>query len=271
LSSNSINLKKRVAIIVGAAQGICKSMAKYMATLGYTIVVTDQQKEKGTKVSKEIQRNGGEAIFHEVNLLDKQSISALVENVGIQLGQIDCIVNGARSHLKENSFPASMSEWDNAMQVMLKAPAILISEALPWLRKSNNASVVNISSTNAYLISQQPISYHVAKAGLVQLTKSLAVELGSEKIRVNAVCPGLVEKPDRQKPTLSDPLHNQIIESVVPLQEPCTADQIGATVAFLCSDEAQSITGQSLIVDGGMTLIDQHFACSRFEKFNREP
>jgi len=251
---------KKIIVITGAAQGICKSVAIYLADLGYTVVIADQQKEKGLNVSLEIQEKGGDAIFHEVDLRKSKSITNLVERLTMDFGQIDCLVNGARSPLREKSLVSSMSEWDDAMQVMLKAPATLILQSLPLLRKADCSCVINIASTNAFLISQQPVSYHVAKAGLIQLTKSMAVKLGPEKIRVNAICPGLVEVEERAK----NNQHNQIIRNVVPLGEPCRVNQIGAMIAFLSSSDAKNVTGQSFVIDGGISILDQYHACDRF-------
>lgn len=261
---------QKVTVITGAAQGICKALAIYLANLGHSIVIADQQKEKGIQVSLEIQKKGGHAIFHEVDLRDTKSIKDLIERVTEEFGQIDCLVNGARSYLREKSLLPSIAEWDDALQVMLKAPAVLILESLPLLKKANFGSVINLASTNAFLISQQPISYHVAKAGLIQLTKSMAVKLGPEKIRINAICPGLVDVEERSKITSQNKQHQRIIQSVVPLGEPCTVNQIGAMIAFLSSCEARNVTGQSFVIDGGMTLVDQYHACARFNNFDKE-
>lgn len=257
-------------MITGAAQGICKSVAIYLADLGYTVVIADQQKEKGLKVSLEIQEKGGDAIFHEVDLRNSKSISNLVERITRDFGQIDCLVNGARFPLREKSLLSSMSEWDDALQVMLKAPAALILESLPLLRTGGCSSVINIASTNAFLISQQPVSYHVAKAGLIQLTKSMAVKLGPEQIRVNAICPGLVEVEERSKKDSKNNHYNRIIQNVVPLGEPCTANQIGAMIAFLSSSDAKNVTGQSFVIDGGISILDQYHACDRFNNSYKE-
>ena len=117
-------------------------------------------------------------------------------------------------------------------------------------------SIVNIGSTNAFFVSHQPLAYHVAKAGLIQLTRYLACEFGSDGIRVNCICPGLVDIYDNNKPLTSDPANKAITELSVPLRRAAFAEEIAEAVLFLCS--SAYITGQVLTLDGGISLND-HF------------
>jgi 3-oxoacyl-[acyl-carrier protein] reductase len=111
------------------------------------------------------------------------------------------------------------------------------------------------------------VSYHVAKAGLVQLTRYLAVEFGPHNIRVNAICPGLVDIPDRGQPLTADPVNRAVTETIVPLGRATSPEEIAELAVFLCTDAAAYMTGQVLMLDGGETLIDQFYAARK--AFNR--
>ena len=114
-----------------------------------------------------------------------------------------------------------------------------------------------MSSTNAFTVSQQSVSYHVAKAGLIHLTRCLADELGPKGVRVNALCPGLVDQEDMELALTNDPRTQKIVETIVPLQRACSPIEIAAMVAFLCSPASAYINGQAITMDGGMSAVDQ--------------
>ena len=131
-----------------------------------------------------------------------------------------------------------------------------------YLQKAQG-SVVNISSTNSKFVSQQPITYHAAKAALEQVSKWLAVEMGSKGIRVNSILPGLVDQEDRKEKLSDNFENNYIIENLVPLKRASNPSDIANLVAFLLSEEASYITGQSLVVDGGITTLDHFYGAKR--------
>ncbi|TAJ96527.1 SDR family oxidoreductase, partial [bacterium] len=133
------------------------------------------------------------------------------------------------------------------------AHVLAAKHAVPYMSKAGGGSIVNISSVVAFAISHEPCAYHVAKAGVVHLTRYLAYEFGHRGIRVNCVCPGLVDREEAMRLT-DDPGNRAVVELIVPLKKAARSKDIAHAVLFLCTDEASYVTGQSLVVDGGLSL-----------------
>jgi len=251
------SLKNKVVLVTGSAQGIGRTMVKKMAKAELKVVVSDIKESLGEAVAEEIKSEGYKALFVKTDLCNEYSIKKLIEITIEYFGYLDIIVNNARPKLNLLPFEESFSEWDLALDVLLKAPALIAKYAVPHLKKSGG-SIINIGSTNAFFVSHQPLAYHVAKSGLLQLTRYLACTFGNQGIRVNTVCPGLVDLYDNNMPLTSNPENKKIVELSVPLQRAALADEIVDAVLFLSSNSAAYITGQTLILDGGITLND-HF------------
>lgn len=251
------SLSGRIALVTGAAQGIGRVMARSLGLAGARIILSDLREDAGEETASQLRGQGIEARFVVADLSQGEQITNMVDRAAQFFGGLDILVNNARPRLSYEAFPASMESWDHAMAVLLKAPALAIAAALPHLERSAAAAVINISSTNAFLISQQPVTYHVTKAAILQLTRHLAVELGPKGIRLNAICPGIVDLDDRPQKLTDDPVNRLVAETVVPLGRAGTAEDIGNLAVFLAGGLAAYITGQAFTIDGGMTLGDQ--------------
>lgn len=262
MNSCVFDLTDRVALVTGAAQGIGRVVACELARAGAGIVVADLAEEPGQQAVDEIVAMGGQAVFVKGDLRSKADVECIVAAGPERLGRLDIVVNNARPRLRPQPFAQSMEQWDLAMDVLLKGPALVAKCALPHLLESPGGQIINISSTNASFVSQQAPAYHVAKAGLEQLTRCLACEFGPQGIRVNAICPGLVDLLDRETALTADPVNKAVVESVVPLRRAGVAEDTAGLILFLCTDAATYITGQCLTVDGGITLSD-HFMVAR--------
>jgi len=253
----------KVALVTGAAQGIGKAIAKALAREGASVVIADIQESAGEATARGICNAGLSARFVKTDLRRESDIEKVVSFASDSFGRLDILINNARPKLRQLPFAESMEEWDLAMEVFLKAPALTAKYALPLLAKSKSGCIVNIASVNAFFVaSHQPASYHAAKAGLLQLTRYLAFEFGEYNIRVNAVCPGLVDINDKGKPLTADPVNKSVADIVVPLKRAASPEEIAELVLFLCTDAAAYITGQTLTLDGGETLGD-HFHVAR--------
>lgn len=267
MKKRQISLKNKVALVTGAAHGIGRVIAEALASSGASVVVADIQESLGRLVVKDICAAGGSAIFIRTDLRKEKDIKNLISKAVKKYRRLDIIINNARPRLKLMPFDESFKEWDLAMGVLLKAPALLIKYALPHLIKTKKASIVNIASTNAFFISHQPATYHIAKAALVQLTRYIAFGFGKDGIRANVVCPGLVDLTDIKTPLTSNAVNNNIVKLIVPLNRAATPLEIANVVVALCTDSSSYITGQVINVDGGLTLGDQfHIARNAYTK-----
>ena len=263
MATQPARLAGKVALITGAAQGIGLTIAKEFAEEGASVVMADMQEAAGETAAQGIRDVGARARFVKADLRQESDIKAMVEFAADTFGRLDIVINNARPKLRRLSFAESLEEWDMAMDVLLKAPALTVGHAVPQMLKSGGGSVINIASINAFLIaSHQSAAYHVAKAGLLQLTRYLAVEFGPQTIRVNAICPGLVDVHDKSRPLTADPVNKAVAELVVPLKRVSRAEEIAEAALFLSSDASAYITGQVLTVDGGETTGD-HFHVAR--------
>jgi len=253
----------RVVLVTGAAQGIGKVLGMKFGLAGAKVVLVDIQEDLGKAAVEDFLEIGIEAHFIRADLEIESDIESMIEETVKVFGRLDVLINNARVPLLKTKFPASLVDWDRGLSVMLKAPAFASGFALPHLEKSGLGNIINISSINGSLISAQQLTYHIAKAAILQLTRHLAVELAPKNIRVNAICPGLVDVEDRSAMFSQDPVNNFLIEHVVPLGRAANPQEIGDLALFLASPKASYITGQSYTIDGGMTLPDQFAVAKR--------
>jgi len=183
--------------------------------------------------------------------------------------KLDILVNSARSGQRVQLLEETEQTWEDTLSVSLRAAFFTSQEAIR-IMSQKGGSIVNIGSIAAFLSTHESPVYHIAKAGLLQMTRNLAVLAGSYKIRVNSVLPGFIVQ-DENQPRYRD-LDNQVYRKVAefchPLGEVGSSDDVARAVLYLCSSEAAFITGQSLIVDGGATLQEQFGLLHRFQQLN---
>jgi NAD(P)-dependent dehydrogenase (short-subunit alcohol dehydrogenase family) len=208
------------------------------------------------EVVAQVSSLGGNSISIHADISTEDACRNAVKDAADQLGGLDIIVNNAAPERNREAVGAmSNADWSAHGQVVLSATVHIVDAAQWYLAKSENASVVNISSVVGTAIGIDHCSwpYHVSKAGLDHLTRWLAVRFGPMGIRVNAIAPGLIDRNSlaNSKP---DPMRSMVADNIIPLRRAGTADDIGNTALFLCSNYASYITGQVLVVDGGLNL-----------------
>jgi 3-oxoacyl-[acyl-carrier protein] reductase len=247
-------LAGKVAIITGAGQGIGRAYAHRFGEEGSSVVVAEINAEKGEAVAGEVQRAGGKALFVPADVSDEGSCQAMAKAALDAFGRIDVLVNNAAifSTIQMKPFwELAQAEWDQLMAVNLKGPWLAAKAVFPAMRKQGGGAIINISSA-AYLLGRPNYVHYVAsKAGIIGLTRSMAREVGEYSIRVNAITPGptYTEVP---RGTVTPEQKEAMIKAQC-IKRPEVPQDLVGIVAFLASDDATFITGQTFNVEGGLT------------------
>lgn len=252
----------KCCLITGGAGGIGRGIAEVMLGAGARVVLADVSLDGMERARVDLGVKGHSVDIIEVDLTNESSISSMIARAVDLMGGLDILINTPRPRLKTGTLDETMVDWDRTLDVLLKGPVQAVRFAHPHLAASKGC-VVNISSTNANFVSHQSVAYHAAKAGLEHATRALACQLGGDGIRVNAVSPGLVDIESDGRVMSASAENRKAIEICVPLGRPTRPGEIGQAVLFLASDEASSITGQILRIEGGITAMDHYDVTKR--------
>lgn len=242
-----------VVLVVGGASGIGGAAARDLRDHGWRVVDADYAYLHSREAEQEvdgIMRIG-------VDAADEATIKRLVEVLELRFGHLDALVySPAPARTARKSFPENMETLEKELNVLLVGALQVCSNALPLLRAANGASVVLLGSVLGRHIAHESIGYHVSKAGLVNAARYLAVHLASDMIRVNVVSPGIVKRevaPGAVAPK-ADELFERLLQRAVPAARAAAYQEVSDLIRFLVSDHSLYITGQELVLDGGLTL-----------------
>lgn len=240
----------RTAFVTGASRGIGRACAIALSAAGAKVVIASRQIEKLEEVASEIRAAGGEALVVCIDLSSQESIKEAFAKAK-DFGRIDILVNNAGVTRDGLVLRMKRDDWDSVLQTNLSGAFFCIQQVLPAMVRERWGRIVNISSVVGEAGNAGQVNYAASKAGLIGLTKSLAQEVASRNITVNAVAPGFIETDMTAK--LTEETKAKALQSV-PLQRMGKAEDVAAAVRFLCSDEANYITGHVLDVNGGMFM-----------------
>ena len=246
------NLTDKVAIVTGASRGIGEAIAKQLSSCGAKIILIARNSDQLVAVKETIISNGGiaESIAGDVSNLN--SISEIVTNTIDKWGRIDILVNNAGIARDNIIMRMKEDDWDSVMNINLKGCFNGIKSVARPMIKNKAGRIINITSVIGQIGNAGQSNYAASKAGIMGLMKSMAKELGSRNITVNAVAPGYITTDMTNE--LNDEVKEQM-KSSIPLGRLGTPDDVANLVCFLASDEAGYITGQTFNVDGGMVMI----------------
>lgn len=246
-----MNFSGKVAIVTGASQGIGESIALNLAQKGAETILVDIQKDKLDAVAGKIEDKGGKAFSYEADVTDASQVMSLVERCIQDHGTIHHLVNNAGITRDNLLMRMKEEEWDAVLAVNLKGVFNFSKSVIRHMIRNRYGRIVNISSVVGLIGNPGQANYSASKAGVLGLTKSLAREVASRGITVNAVAPGFIATAMTEK--LPEDVQKQFL-SVIPAGRFGTADEVAQAVGFLLSDEASYITGQVININGGMFM-----------------
>jgi len=242
-------LDGKVAAVTGATRGIGKQMAIALAEAGASIALLQRNTADET-VQKEIEAIGQKAIIVACDLEDQTQVKQAIPTVVEQLGSIDILVNNAGIQRRSPSLAFSEDDWDDVINVNLKAVWLLCQEAGKYMVPQKKGKIINMASLLSFQGGFTVPAYAAAKGGVAQLTKALANEWAKENVNVNAIVPGYIATDMNEALILDETRNKQILERI-PAGRWGTAEDFSGTVVFLASDASNYIHGHLLAVDGG--------------------
>ena len=246
------NLEGQIAVVTGASRGIGKAIAKELAAQGATVVINyNGSEERAKEVKQTIEENGGKASIYKCNVSDFVACEAMIKDIVKEYGHLDILVNNAGITKDGLIMKMKEEDFDSVLNVNLKGTFNTIRHSARQMLKQRSGKIINISSVSGILGNVGQANYAASKAGVIGLTKTMARELGSRGITVNAIAPGFVDTEMTE--VLSEEIRENACKQII-LGRFGKPEDIANTAVFLASDKADYITGQVISVDGGMNV-----------------
>ncbi|OLC88743.1 MAG: 3-oxoacyl-[acyl-carrier-protein] reductase [Acidobacteria bacterium 13_1_40CM_4_61_5] len=245
------SLKDKVALVTGASQGIGRDTALALAQAGAKVAVAARTAARLAELVQEISGAGGLALAVPMDVADAEQVKAGFKQVLEKFGRLDILVNNAAITRDALAVRMKAEDWEAVLRTNLTGAHMCIQQALGTMMRQRAGRIINITSVVAQSGNAGQANYVAAKAGLIGLTKAIAIEVASRNITVNAVAPGFIETP------MTDVLSEKVKEELktrIPLGRMGSPRDVAAAIVFLASDEAGYITGHTLDVNGGMYL-----------------
>lgn len=245
-----MKLKDKVALVTGGGRGIGAAVARRFAEEGALIAVGDVNLQGAKEVAEEITKSGGQAIFTRVDVRKKDEVGSMIDRVVQEFGRLDILINNAGVTKDNLSARMSEEEWDFVMDVNLKGTFLCSQAAYRPMRKQRDGKIINTASV-VVRGNMGQVNYTSSKAGIIGLTRTLALEYARSNINVNCIAPGFIDTP--MSVTMTEKTKELALERI-PLNRMGTPEEVANLHLFLASDEANYITGQVIFIDGGGSI-----------------
>jgi NAD(P)-dependent dehydrogenase (short-subunit alcohol dehydrogenase family) len=247
-------LAGKAAIISGAARGIGKGTARIFAAEGARVVICDLDEQAGEQAAAEIRHDGGVCHFIRADVAEEVDLQDLIASTVQLHGRLDILMNNAYWNRAGTIVELEPADWDRSLSVMLRAIYLASRLAIPqMIRTARGGAIINISSVHGLAAAPRMAAYEAAKAGVIGLTRQIAVDFGPQGIRSNAICPGWILTEHEADKARIDPRMADEGPLAYPVRRGGRPSDIGYAALYLASDEASFVSGHALVVDGGLT------------------
>ncbi len=245
------DVQDRVAIVTGGTRGIGRAVAEGFVCGGAKVVVASRKPEACRETEAHLRKLavGSDALALPAHMGDLDAVNALVDRTVERFGGVDIIVNNAANALTQPLGEFTAEAWQKSFDVNLRGPVFLVQAALPYLERSEHAAIVNVISAGAFLFSANVAMYAAAKAALMSFTRSMAADFAPRGIRVNALAPGTV---DTDMVRANTPENQRSMANASFMRRAASPDEMVGPVLYLASDASSFMTGQVVLVDGGL-------------------
>jgi NAD(P)-dependent dehydrogenase (short-subunit alcohol dehydrogenase family) len=246
----AVSLKGRVAVVTGASKGLGKQIAESLAAAGATVAMVARNGDQLKGAAEGIRARGGAAEWLVADVSDENAVAGVAEQVIGKLGVCDILVNNAGINNRKPVEDFTLAEWNHVIGVNLTGAFLLCRAFVPGMKKRRFGRILNTTSTMSHVSLPNRSVYSASKAGLLGMTKALALELASFNITANGISPGPFAT-EMNTPLLEDPQRNREFMARIPLGRWGRPEEIGSLAVYLCSDAAGFITGTDIVIDGG--------------------
>lgn len=242
-----MKLQNKVAIITGGASGIGAATAKLFVQEGAKVVLVDLNEEKGKALEAELKAQNADALFVKANITSEEEVHNIFKETIAAFGKVDIVFNNAGIGRVTPTEELAYAEWRNTVNVDLDGVFLVARDAIREMLKSGGGTIVNTASMYGWVGSPGSAAYNAAKGGVINLTRSLALEYATKNIRINALAPGFIDTPIIPEES------KEVLKTMTPMQRLGQSEEMAKAVLFMASDDSSYMTGNVLTVDGGYT------------------
>lgn len=240
-------LQDKVAVITGGVSGIGAATARLFAEEGAKLVLVDMNEEKGAAFEEELKAQGIEALFVKADVTNEEDVNNIYTSAINTFGKVDVLFNNAGIGAVKPTEELTYAEWRKTVEVDLDGVFLVAQGAIKEFLKADGGVIVNTASMYGWVGAPGSAAYNAAKAGVINLTRSLGLEFAERNIRVNALCPGYIDTP------ILGETDRELLTNATPMKRLGKAEEMAKAVLFMASDDSSFMTGNSLVVDGGYT------------------
>ena len=253
-----MRLKNKIAIITGSGAGIGRATALRFVEEGAKVMVVDIDRDNAKQTAQMLQEAGGQAEYAQADVSDSKAVERVIEATVSTFGNIQILVNNAAAFVFGKIEDTTPEDWQKVLGVNIIGYANMVQTVLPHFRANGGGAIVNVASVSSYIAQPAFVPYNTSKGGIMQMTRCLALDLASENIRVNGVCPGAIFTQGSANHMkyigISVEEGRKLFGQDSPMKRMGEPVEIANGILFLASDEASFVTGAHLVIDGGATI-----------------